>query len=431
MKNQKTIVLAALFMSGTALTPAAWGQDAAAEGDQVQSVYERSRPDYDAPGVRSGSFLFYPKATVEGSYRSNIYAQESNVTDDFIVAVKPSFSLMSDWNSSFFSLDAKADIGRYLDNGTEDYEDYSVGMNGRKDISYGTDIHANASYNRGHEDRGAPDSPGASAEQVIYDVFTAGVGFKRDVSILSLAVDGEYTNRDFQDSARVGGGAPINNDDRDRERFKGIVRVGYELSNGYEAFVRLTGDRVKYEDSKADGGPNRNSDGYEAVAGAAFDLTGKAKGEIYAGYMKRSYDSDTLGDTDGVKFGASLLWNATGLTSFRAAVDRSIEESTLSGDDGMGNTEFASGYVSTTVSLRAEHELRRNLLLSADAGYTKMNYQRIDRDDDVLKGSFGVKYLVTRNMNVNAGYNYSYRDSSVQGQDYSRPAFMVGLTGQW
>ncbi|WP_020400355.1 outer membrane beta-barrel protein [Kordiimonas gwangyangensis] len=430
MKNQKTIVMGALLLGATALTPAAYGQDAAAEGDQVKSVYDRARPDYDAPGVRTGSFLFYPKATVEAAYKSNIYAEESNVTDDFIVSVKPSFNLVSDWNSSFFALEAKADVGRYLDNGSENFEDYSVGMNGRKDISYGTDIHANASYNRGHEDRGAADSPGAAAEQVFFDVLTAGIGFKRDVSVLSFAVDGEYTNRNFQDSERVGGGPAINNDDRDRERFKGIVRVGYELSDGYEAFVRLTADRIKYDDSTEDGGPNRNSDGYEVVGGAAFDLTGKAKGEFYGGYMKRSYDSATLDTTDGVKFGAALLWNATGLTSFRASVDRSIEESTLSEQIG-GSEVFASGYVSTAISLRAEHELRRNVLLMAEGGYTKMDYQRITREDDVLKGRVGFKYLVGRNMNVNAGYNLDYRNSSIQGQDYTRHSFMVGLTGQW
>ena len=238
MINQKTVILASLLLSGTALAPAALAQDASAESDAVMSVYERVRPEYDAAGIRSGSFLFYPKATVQGEFNSNIYAQESNVTDDFIVKVKPSFRLVSDWNNSFFSIDANADIGRYIDNGAEDYEDYRLGMSGRKDISYGTDIHGDVSYQQGHEDRGAPDSTGAAAEQTMFDVLTAKAGFKRDVSVLSLAVDGEYIKRNFDDSARFGGGTPINNDDRDRERFRGIARFGYEMANGYEAFIR-------------------------------------------------------------------------------------------------------------------------------------------------------------------------------------------------
>jgi hypothetical protein len=431
MKNQKTFVLAALLMSGTALAPAAWAQDAAAEADPVRSVYERARPDYDAPGVRSGSFLFYPKATVEGSYNSNIYAQESNVTNDFIVNVKPSFNLASDWNSSSLSVFADADIGRYLDNGTEDYEDYKVGMNGRKDIANGTDIHANVSYQYGHEDRGAPDSPGAAAEQTKFDLLTAGLGFKRDVSILSLALDGEYTKRDFRDSARFGGGPAINNDDRDRERFKGVARVGYELADGYEAFVRLTADRVKYDDSTEDGGPNRNSDGYEAVAGAAFDLTGKSKGEFYAGYMKRAYDANNLASVDGVNFGASLLWNATGLTSVRVNVNRSIGETTVGGLNDNSIFTPATGVVNTLVSGRVEHELRRNLLLSSDLSYTRQSFSATIREDNIWGAKLGMKYLVSPNFNINARYGYDYRGTNQQGQDYQRHTFMVGVTGQW
>ncbi|WP_417450175.1 outer membrane beta-barrel protein [Kordiimonas sp.] len=431
MKNQKSIVLASLLMGGTALAPAAWAQDAGAQAEAVKAVYERQRPDYDAPGVRTGSFLFYPTATVEGSYNSNIYAQESNVTDDFIVKVKPSFNLVSDWNNSFFSVNAKADIGRYLDNGGEDYEDYSLGMNGRKDISRGMDVHSNLSYAHGHEDRGAPDSVGSAAEQTKFNVLTAGLGFKRDVSVVSLGVDGEYLKRDFEDSARFGGGAPINNDDRDRERFKGIARVGYELASGYEAFVRMTADRVKYDDSKEDGGPNRNSDGYEVVGGASFDFSGKSKGEFFAGYMKRSFDSDTLGSIDGINFGANLLWNITGLTSFRGAVKRSIEETTVQALDETGTLTYASGVVTTLMSARVEHELRRNLLLNGDVSYTMQSFSRTERDDDIWAAKLGVKYLLNRNFNVNAGYNYDYRDTTAQGQDYQRHTFRVGVTGQW
>ncbi len=430
MKNQKTMILATMLLGSTALAPAAFAQDAAAEGDEVKSVYDRARPDYDAPGIRSGSFLFYPAVGVEGKYNSNIYAQESNVTDDFIAVVKPNFNLVSDWNSSYLAVSAKADIGRYLDNGGENYEDYGFAINGRKDLSYGTDFHGNVAYDQKHEDRGSPDAVGNAAEQTQLSVMTASVGFKRDVSILSFAVDAEYVKRDFDDVALNGGGV-LNNDDRDRDRRKGTMRVGYEMANGYEAFVRGSMDRIEYDNSKEDGGPQRNSDGYEAVAGAAFDFTGKAKGEFYVGYMKRAYDSDTLNNTDGINFGADLLWNATGLTSFRGTLKRSIEETTVGGNDSNGNFVNSSGIVATLVSGRVEHELRRNLLLNADVSYTRQNFELTTREDEIWGAKLGLKYLVSRNFNVNAGYGYDYRGTTEQGQDYERHSFMVGIKGQW
>ncbi|MCJ9429953.1 outer membrane beta-barrel protein [Kordiimonas marina] len=430
MNTHMTKILAAVLLGGTSLTSGAFAQDASAEGDAVKAVYERNRPDYDAPGIRTGSFLFYPSVEGVGAYNSNIYAQESNVTHDFIAKVKPSFSLMSDWNQNFLSLSAKADIGRYFDHSSEDYEDYGFDMNGRRDISHGVDIHGGFSFDRKHEDRGSPDANGLAISPTKYSVLTASAGFKRDVSILSLGVDGEFTRNNYDNALKLGGGY-INNDARDRDRYKGTVRFGYELSDGYEAFVRVIGDRVKYDNSKAAGGPQRNSNGYQAEAGASFDLTGKAKGEFYAGYMKRKFDSETMGSIDGIDFGASLLWNVTGLTSVRGTVKRDINETTVGGLDANGVPTYASGIKSTLVSLRIEHELQRNLLLSAEGSYTRQDFARTVRSDDLFNAKFGLRYLVNRNLRINAGYNYDYRNTTTKNQDYQRHSIMVGITGQW
>jgi len=449
MKKQISFYVATGLLASTALAPAAFAQDEAAEADEVTSVYERYRPDYDAPGIRSGSFLFYPTIAGEGKYDSNIYAQESGVTDDFIALIKPSFALVSDWNTDFLQVFADANIARYVDNGAEDWEDFNIGMSGRKDISHGTDIHADILYSDGHEDRGSADADGNQVSPAQTSTFKASAGFKRDVSVLSLAVDGTYLRQNFDDVALQGGGT-LNNDDRDRDRLSVQGRVGYELADGREAFIRATMDRVEYDDSTEDGGINRNSDGYDVVAGASFDLTGAMRGEVYGGYMKRAYDSDSsrVQDIDGVKFGAELLWTPTGLTSITAAVKRSIDETTI----GEENPDFvagtttpptdyrivpATGIVSTLIFGRVEHELRRNILVSADASYTRQDFQFSDsypgvsREDDLINFKVGAKYLLNRNVNVNVGYDYSYRDTTTQGQDYSRHALMVNVKAQW
>ena len=147
--------------------------------------------------------------------------------------------------------------------------------------------------------------------------------------------------------------------------------------------------------------------------------------------MKRSFDSDTLGSIDGINFGANLLWNMTGLTSVRGTVRREIEETTVLGLNEAGDSVFSSGMVTTLISAEVEHELRRNLLLNASLSYTAQSFARTTRDDNILGGKLGVKYLLNRNFNMNAGYKYDYRDTNIQGQDYDRHSFMVGVTGQW
>jgi len=99
--------------------------------------------------------------------------------------------------------------------------------------------------------------------------------------------------------------------------------------------------------------------------------------------------------------------------------------------NGNGAVTQSSGITSTLFFGRVEHELRRNVLLSADASYTKQSFELTTREDDLINFGVGARYLLNPNVNVNVGYKYSYRDTTQQGQDYSRHAVMVNVKAQW
>ncbi len=410
---------------------------AAQDSDQVVSVYERSRPDFQAPGARSGSFIFSPTIEAGGRFNSNIFARRAGATasnpgeiDDFIWSVKPNFALTSDWNQNFVQFTAGADIAKYSDNGREDYEDFNLGVNGRVDIERGMNFTWGASYTDQHEDRGAPDTNGLQNEQTRFKRFDANVGFLRDQSIMSLAVDANYENWTFTNPDLIGGGV-LNNRQRERERYSGSVRVGYEVDQYYDAFVQLSANRVEYADAQATGGPQRNSDGWEARVGAAFDLTGTSRGEFFVGYLSQEFDSDTLGKIDEFTFGASLLWNPTGLTSVNIGVDRGVNETIVIDVDANNQLAFASGVLATTYRFGVEHELQRNFLIKAGASYGTQDFENTVRSDDNYTANIGAKYFINRNFSLNADYNWDYRNTTAAGQDFKRHVFMVGLTANW
>lgn len=409
---------------------------AAQDSDQVTSVYERSRPDFQAPGARSGSFIFSPTIDAGGRYNSNIFARRAGETatnpgeiDDFIWSVKPNFALTSDWNQNFIQFTAGADIARYTDNPREDYEDFNVGANGRIDIERGMNFTWGASYTDQHEDRGAPDTNGLQSELTRFQRFDANVGFLRDQSIMSLAVDAYYENWTFSDADLLGGGR-LDNTQRERERISGRVRVGYEVDQYYDAFVELRANRIDYQDSQEIGGPRRDSDGWEARVGAAFDITGTSRGEFFVGYLNQEFDNDRLNKIDDFTFGASLLWNPTGLTSVDVGVSRVIQETIVSDTTG-GSIQFASSILSTTYSVGIEHELQRNFLLKGGVTYSTQDFENTVRSDDNYGAKFGAKYFVNRNFSLNADYTWDYRNTNAQGQDFKRHVFMVGLTANW
>lgn len=434
MQKQSLKLLSLALLGGTVLAPGMASVAVAQDSEEVMSVYQKYRPDFSAPGVRSGGFLFYPSVAVDGEFDSNIFKTDDVATadvDDFIAVIKPGFALVSDWNNNYFALNADAKIGRYTDNDAENYEDFSFGANGRIDISRGSNIFADLTYTDGHEDRGSPDTAGGQSEQTTYSTLKAVAGFKRDEGVMSFAVDGSFEKADYDDVALIGGGV-LNNDDRDREIVKASVRFGYDLNEDYEAFVKFATTKVTYDDSTEDGGPLRDNDGWDVVGGASFDVGGKSKGEFYVGYVKRDWDSATLaqaGNISDVKFGASLLWSATELTSVQFSIDRDVTETTVRGT-GTGNTP-ASGILSTIYSVRMEHELRRNVLMNVSGSYSNLDFQNIGREDHMTKLGAGLRYMFNRNFSLNADYKYDKRATGVDNQDYKLHSFIVSLGAQW
>lgn len=433
MKLYSTTSLLALAMTA-GLSVSAAAQDAAS--DEVVSVYDRSRPDYSAPGARAGSFLFNPTISTSVKYDSNIFGSRAGATaqipgeiDDFIFQIKPGFKLTSDWNQNSLQVFADGDIAKYGDNTGEDYEDFNFGFNGRVDVSRGTSIDIGASYHDLHEDRGSPDNNGRTDAPALYDIFRANVGFTRDLSLVSLTVRGEYENSDYDNADLIGGGI-FNNDIRDRERLTGIVRLGYEVDEYYETFIRFKANSRTYDDSQATGGPQRNSDGWEAVVGAAFDITGTSEGEVFVGYVEQNYDSNSLENLDAFTFGASMLWNPTGLTSVRGSIARTVQE-TIAVEVVNGFVTPASGILATSFNLQLEHELKRNVLLKGTAGYSKSDFLNTSRSDDNFNASLGTSYLLNRNFSLDATYSFSGRNTTEAGQDLKRHLFMVGLKAKW
>ncbi len=430
MKTRALAHAAVALFSTTMMVPAAFAQSADAP---LMAVYDKQRSDYDAPGIRSGGFMFKPSVKAEGKFDSNIFATDKDATpsvDDFIAIIKPSLKLNSNWNNNSLGFFADAAIAKYSDNGSEDYEDINVGMNGRIDITRGTNITTDLTYSKGHEDRGSVDAIGSAASPTDFSLLKAAVGFKRDEGKVSFAVKGDFSKQDFDNAALIGGGNR-RNDGRDRETVNGSVRLGYHMTDEYEAFTKFTVTKVNYTNPPNKGTARRDSDGYDIVGGAAFKVSGTAEGEVFVGYVKRDFDSANYGDVSDFKFGASLLWAPTGLTSARVAVDRNVVETTLRSANSAGVTVAAAGILSTLYSIDLQHELQRNLLLNAKASYTKMDFVNTVRSDDMTSLGLGAKYLMNRNFSVNANYSFDKRSTTDADQDYNRHAFMLGLTAAW
>ncbi len=101
-------------------------------------------------------------------------------------------------------------------------------------------------------------------------------------------------------------------------------------------------------------------------------------------------------------------WFPTQLTTVNLSGSRSIEEATAIN---------ASGYIATTGAMRIDHELLRNVLLSANGSYEQDGYQQASRTDKRAGGGFSATYLMNEHIGLMLTYDYLKVDLDRHAQD--------------
>lgn len=378
---------------------------------------ERARPELDPLGIRAGGFIICPNATITESFDDNIFAGDTDTVDDFITNIVPKIVVKSEWQSHEIKMFGSADIAFYADRSDENYEDFNLGAEVRLDVLRDIRISAGLVYAGLHESRGSPDDVDGK-EPTEFDRLNATLGIAGRRNRLSLSVRGELTSLDFDDATSAAG---VVTDNDDRDRYDLMIRGGYEIVPEYEGFVRVGLSTTDYDDAVDSDGVNRDSDGIEVVAGARIDVTGVIFGDVFAGYLTQDYDDSRLKTIDGATAGLDLTWNVTKLTTLGFGVARTIAETTQID---------ASGNFQTNFDASVDHELLRNLILSARASLSIQEYEGIDRNDEVAKFAISGKYLLSRNFYISLGYKYSQRESDASGSDYDKNVVMLRLRAQ-
>jgi hypothetical protein len=410
IKTLPLVVGAAVLLAGTSTTVIAQ------ELRRGASVLDRPKPELDPLGVRAGGFLIFPKIELGTTYDDNVFATENDKKGDFIFQILPTITAQSDFSRHQLRFSAGADIGRYADQTSENYIDYFVTGGGRFDVTGDSSLSANLAYRQLHEDRGDPDSPSTASEPIEFARTNAELAYQQRFNRVTARVGIGAENENYDDVASISG-VTLDQDIRDRWAYSATGQVGYDLYPGYQPFLRFTYTRTEYDK----GNPKPNSDNYEAVVGTNFDLTNLLTGEIFIGYLARSYDEDDYSNFSGLAYGMKLDYAVTQLTSINGNISRGVEE---------GFSTTPNPRDRTTFQISVNHELLRNVVLSALAEYQNDDYQNSNQQEDFYLLQAGATYNINRNYYLRGTYSYSTRDSNLPGSDYERNLFLLRLGAQ-
>jgi hypothetical protein len=396
--------------------PAAGGRGVG-QGDwvfvpQLQSVFQKPRPDYDPLGLRFGSWNFYPEMTVAAAYDDNVFAEESDRTDDFIFTATPAFRLQSDWNVHMLGIEGSVTGEKYADETDEDNIEAHGTAFGRLDITRDDVLYGSASYRRETVSRNDPedDDPGDLTD---LDRYIGRTGYIHQFARVNLRLDAQAQRYDYLSSS---------DNDRDRNQLDVGTNISYALSPRITPFV-AAGVQVKdFDASVDDSGVDRDSQQYAAAIGARVLITDLLVGELSVGIEHTEFDEPTFNAVTTPQVFGGLTWNPTELTSIILRVQRTEEPTTQAG---------ASTRITSAAGLRVEHELLRNLLVFGEAGYRNDEFEDIDRTDHRISAGLGGEFLLDRNFSFFAEYNFEDRVSDGADAEFTRNLALIGVRAQY
>jgi hypothetical protein len=397
-----------------------------AEPETMLPVRARSFSDFQPQGLQLGSINAAPSVTVTTRYDDNIYATESDTTADISAQVEPKLILQTGKERHFFAFKAEGKARRYASETREDTDDFGTSFGGYLDVIKSIKLPFNLSYETFHQDRQDNLSRRFTEKPVQVKTATAEGGIEYKPNRLGLKLIGRLIDRGFSNEMGLNSDELVVRNDADFTTNMLEAEASYDFKTDHTAYVRGTIGRSDYKRGIYDDVTNtytdseRDNDNNSMLVGVRSDIKGIVFSDFNIGQEERNYDDPGIKDISNMIANAGIMWNVTKLTTLGfEASKKNVEDN-----------EIIQGFDQMTYGASVDHELRRNVIVGANTGWVKREFDS-GREDDLFRAGMGVDYKVAPQLYLGGEYIYNQQDSSAANNDFERNLFMLRLTGQY
>lgn len=364
--------------------------------------------------MKVGDFIFHPNIGFTQYYDDNIYATQTDESDDTISVLNAELKLSSDWKQHSLGFKLGADANKYSSFDSENTVDNWLNINGRYDSSANSRLKVTAAYINDHEDRAAPESV-SSLALTKFSENQINISFDHSLTDISYKLAASLINIDYHDSGI------INNDTRDRGDNSLGFRVNFSLHKGHYIFIQSTLENRDYEQPVDLNLFNRDSDIQNHVVGYQFKTSNRLYGDLFIGHIAQTFDDNQFNKVSEADYGARINWHTSSFSKLIVITDRTIEETTL---------DNSSGFLYDKFLIKFSHALDQHWSYSLVASLANADYQLITREDDYTSYAVGANYQVEKGLTFGLDYVLLERDSSEDTDDYRRNQIYFRVSAQ-
>jgi len=221
--------------------------------------------------------------------------------------------------------------------------------------------------------------------------------FQFDYSNYDLEYDTEYDE---------------NQDYRDRNDNSIDLYVFFKIKPKTSIFAEYGYSDIRFD-------TNKESDSTEdrLYGGIDWDITGKTKGRLKAGYIWKDFERWYVDDQEGFSFQAQVQHNFSPKRALILEGFRSYNES---------NFAYADTFMGTGVSATLLQRFNDKWSGTLEGSYTENDYKGAysyedvtkERQDEIFKISPALRYEFREWLFFDLGYTYTNRDSNIYYYDY-------------
>lgn len=357
-----------------------------------------------ARAMRLGAFEIHPFIDVSEEYTDNVFASNTNKEGDFATVITPGIQLIYPRAEKRYRLELlyQATIEHFYRFSSENAVTHKAIGKFHYRMPSGFDLNIGDEFTRGHDIRGI----NVNEE----------LDFYRD-NLLSVSLGYSLSER-F--GIRADYRYYILRYDADRNSFRNrhdntlAGYLFYKVMPKTSVFVEY-----EYTDVEFDESSDMNSKEHHFFAGITWDVTGKTKGTVKAGFEKKVFEDPSISGFQGYIMEVDIDHNFDSRNSLRVVGVRKTNETNIAGADF---------FVTTGLLLEYYHRFTGKISGKAYVGYERDEYRGgFSRKDDVWKAGASLSYQIRKWLRTEAGYSYTIRNSTIDDFDYTNNMYFLRI----